>query len=311
MTFISLYGQIWPYSLQQDGILYVDAKKILKTVFKYGQNFCVDITKHTENFIKEERHGGALWVEIGQFEQYLDSKKNAECATNEVAHVFVWGDFKDALYDVLYDLGYTSYISNRRKIANENAAKKIANENAAKVLHLELENENLKIALRDIELAEIETAKKQFGFRLVQFFHNPMFPLLFALGMMVVLGAFSVHICAELMGIEKQIAVGYAIIFEFFPLMCALWAFKFEMPFKVKGIKAKIDPLWVTMIVHTLFILYHVGVLDSEYEGYFKINPVLAMGFIVMPPFMQKTAMGLIVKISNIYRLKGWLKITE
>lgn len=316
MTIIPYLNSIWSYQFQ-NGTLFVDAKPIIKTVFSSAANFLVDVVKQCPTHINE---GGRnpIWVEVSEFEAYFKSKSGATCANTEIAEKFVWQDFKDILFDTLYEQGQTQFVSERRRVADELAAKQLAAKNLAELETLRLDNELMKSQLREITLAEIEEAKKQWGFRLINFFHNPFFPVLFGLGMMVVLGAFSVHICVDKMGIDPYLATGYAVIFEFFPLMCAVWGFQFQMTQFWKEKKERkdfyIDPLWVTMGVHTLFILFHVGLLDSrgdELFGALKLNPILAIGFILMPPFMQKTAMGLILKIAGIYKRKGWMKITE
>lgn len=297
----NINGTNYAYALN-NGVLFIDAKPILKFVFSSAANYINELSRHPQAITEGGRN--PLWVPIDVLVVFFTDKHNAT-RTIEGANFDLLA-IKETLFDFLYENGHAQFVSERRK-AVEAAEKELqAQANETALAKLQAENEQLKAA--NIARIEAEKEKARAGVNpIIRALNDVWFPVLMSGIFATVIGGFSYEILSQTMGMNVWLNVLLAVAYVLFPILTAIRQYTFDFG------QIKIQPLWIVMVVDMVFTAYHVGWLRTDTETIeasvkmASLHPMLKMVYIVMIPLMQKGTNEMILKIRATYLAKGWL----
>jgi len=282
----------------QNGTLYLDAKPMIKNTFVSSQNYLSDLARHPQT----ESEGGRapMWVPVDVLSQFFRDKANSSRLAG--AESFNFFDFKDAIFDFLYDSGLTQFVSVRRQ--NEEASKReiTARQNESKLQQLEAELQRYK-DLEDQRLQnELESGRININ-PVIKSLNSVWFPVVISAIFAVVIGGFSFEILSETMGLQPYLNVLLAVAYVMFPILTAIRQYTFDFGF------GKVQPLWIVMIIDMVFTAYHVGWFHVGVDGEIgqDLHWIIKSVYVIIIPLMQKATNDMILKIRQVYLDKDWL----
>jgi len=282
----------------QNGTLYLDAKPMIKNTFVSSQNYLSDLARHPQT----ESEGGRapMWVPVDVLSQFFRDKANSSRLAG--AESFNFFDFKDAIFDFLYDSGLTQFVSVRRQ--NEEASKReiTARQNESKLQQLEAELQRYK-DLEDQRLQnELESGRININ-PVIKSLNSVWFPVVISAIFAVVIGGFSFEILSETMGLKPYLNVLLAVAYVMFPILTAIRQYTFDFGF------GKVQPLWIVMIIDMVFTAYHVGWFHVGVDGEIgqDLHWIIKSVYVIIIPLMQKATNDMILKIRQVYLDKDWL----
>ena len=269
----------------KNGVCYVNAKPILKGIFANPQPYLNDLSTHLPDTIKE---GGnkPTWTEFNQFYNWLNTR-TAEKIDNPIN----MGQFREDLFDTLYNEGYHNFLSDKR--AKEQKSEEEQRHEQQNRRTAELEKEN---ALLQERLNALTDPDRPYPNGIVKWINSDGFLTTFAGFMMLVLGTYTWYFAQSAMNTGVFSNILFTVCFEIFPIVVAIHGYKLPL------FGFKINPLYLTMLAHTVIVAHHFN-----WENITFFNYMVNLVFVLVVPTLQKSIMDIVMAKIEKYRKAGTL----
>ncbi len=297
MNYFHYINDNYAYKVQ-NGVLFIDAKPIIKSTFVSNQNYLMELGRNPQT----EFEGGRspMWVPIEVLSQFFTDKVHSSRLAG--AESFDFFAFKDAIFDFLYDTGLTQFVSVRRRNAEAQKREMMAKENESKLEQLEAELQRYKDLEQERLQNEMDAGRININ-PVIKSLNSVWFPVIISAIFAIVIGGFSYEILSETMGLKPYLNILLSIAYVMFPILTAIRQYDFDFGFM------RVQPLWIVMIIDMVFTAYHVGWFHVEVDGGIgeNLHWIIKSVYVIIIPLMQKATNDMILKIRQIYLNKDWL----